>query len=100
VRHPPPFREQALCHEPAGSNDSLQPIADLGRAANGTNDLTRDPAPPNQVAACRLGHRNLATTEKYYNQALSIEAVRQYQKLVIGIRSGTIENRRHQEDHA
>ncbi len=45
---------QALCHEPAESNNSLQPIADLGRAANGIDDLTRDPIPPNQVAARRL----------------------------------------------
>src|SRR5271168_3633924 len=51
VCRPPPFREQALCHELAGTDDNLQPIADLGRAANGIDDLTRDPVPPNQVAA-------------------------------------------------
>jgi integrase len=38
-----------------------------------------------------LGHRSLATTERYYNQARSVEAVRRHQELVIGIRNGTIE---------
>src|SRR5215469_1004285 len=35
-------------------NDGPQPVADLGRAANGVHDLTRNPIPPNQVAAGRL----------------------------------------------
>jgi ABC-type phosphate/phosphonate transport system ATPase subunit len=37
-----------------------------------------------------LGHRNLATTEEYYNQAHSIDAARRHQELIIGIRNGSI----------
>jgi hypothetical protein len=44
-----------------------------------------------RIAARLLGHRSLATTERYYNQARSVEAVRRHQELVIGIRNGTIE---------
>jgi len=43
-----------------------------------------------QIAARLLGHRGLATVEKYYNQARSIEAIRWHQNLVMGIRDGTI----------
>ena len=42
------------------------------------------------VAARLLGHRNLSTTRRYYDQARSIEAVRRHQELVIGIRNGSI----------
>ncbi len=51
-----------------------------------------------RIAAPLLGHRGLATTEKYYNQARAVDAVRRHQELVIGIRNGTIELRRDEED--
>jgi integrase/recombinase XerD len=51
-----------------------------------------------RIAARLLGHRSLATTERYYNQARSVDAVRRHQELVIGIRNGTIELRRDEED--
>jgi len=43
------------------------------------------------IAARLLGHRNQDTTERYYDQARSINAIRRHQELVIGIRSGTIQ---------
>jgi integrase/recombinase XerD len=51
-----------------------------------------------RIAARLLGHRSLATTDKYYNQARSIDAVRRYQELVAGVRDGTIELSRDRED--
>jgi hypothetical protein len=35
-----------------------------------------------QIAAAVLGHRNFATTEKYYNLAASIQAGRLYAELI------------------
>jgi integrase len=43
-----------------------------------------------RIAARLLGHRNLSTTERYYNQAHTIDAARQFQELVTGIRDCTI----------
>jgi len=43
------------------------------------------------IAARLLGHRNQATTERYYDQARSIDAIRRHQELIIGIREGTIQ---------
>ena len=44
-----------LSHEPTRFNDSSQPVADLGRPANWIHNLARNPIPPDQVAAGRLG---------------------------------------------
>jgi integrase len=41
-----------------------------------------------RVAARVLGHRSLATTERYYNQAQAIEAARHYQDFLVGLREG------------
>ena len=41
-----------------------------------------------RIAARLLGHRRFATTEKYYNQARSVEASRQLQKFLLSLRSG------------
>ena len=52
-----PFRlreGRQLSDEPATFNDGQQPVADLGRAANGIHDLAGNAIPPNQVAAGRL----------------------------------------------
>ena len=38
-----------------------------------------------------LGHRTPRTTTRYYDHALSIDAVRSHQDLIIGIRKGTIQ---------
>jgi integrase/recombinase XerD len=43
------------------------------------------------IAARLLGHRNQATTERYYDLARSIDAIRRHQELIIGIREGTIQ---------
>ena len=43
-----------LSSEPTRYDDGPQPVADLGRPANGIHDLARNPIPPNQVAAGRL----------------------------------------------
>jgi site-specific recombinase XerD len=51
-----------------------------------------------RIGARLLGHRSLATTERYYNQARSISAVRRHQGLVIGIRNGTIGLNHRKED--
>jgi integrase/recombinase XerD len=50
------------------------------------------------VAARLLGHRNLATTRRYYDQARSIEAVRRHQELIIGIRNGNVALGHNKED--
>jgi integrase/recombinase XerD len=50
------------------------------------------------VAARLLGHRNLATTRRYYDQARSIEAVRRHQELIIGIRNGNVALGHNEED--
>jgi integrase/recombinase XerD len=50
------------------------------------------------IAARLLGHRNQATTERYYDQARSIDAIRRHQELVIGIREGTIQPGHSEED--
>ncbi len=42
------------------------------------------------IAATLLGHRSQASTERYYNQARSVEAVRQLQAVLIGLRHGTL----------
>ena len=53
--HSPPTGERRqLSDEPATFNDGQQPVADLGRAANGIHDLAGNAIPPNQVAAGRL----------------------------------------------
>ena len=43
-----------------------------------------------RVASQILGHRSAATTERYYNQAQAIEAARQYQDFLVGLRNGTM----------
>ena len=53
-----------------------------------------------RVATRLLGHRTAATTERYYNQAHSIEAARRHQELMVGIRNGTIKLDRDEEDHS
>jgi integrase/recombinase XerD len=50
------------------------------------------------IAARLLGHRNQATTERYYDQARSIDAIRRHQELVMGIREGTIQPGHGEED--
>jgi hypothetical protein len=40
--------------EPTRYDDGPQPVADLGRPANGIHNFARNPVPPNQVAAGRL----------------------------------------------
>ncbi len=50
------------------------------------------------IAARLLGHRNQATTERYYDQARSIDAIRRHQALVIGIREGAIQPGHREED--
>jgi integrase/recombinase XerD len=50
------------------------------------------------VAARLLGHRNIATTRRYYDQARSIDAVRRHQELIIGIRNGSIALGHNEED--
>jgi integrase len=52
------------------------------------------------VAARLLGHRNLRTTERYYDQARSIDAIRRHQELVIGVRQGAIGLRSDESDIA
>ena len=52
-----------------------------------------------RIAARLLGHRSLATTDRYYNQAGAVDAVRRHQELVIGIRNGSIEFNRDEEDN-
>jgi len=52
------------------------------------------------VAARLLGHRNLRTTERYYDQARSIDAIRRHQELVIGVRRGAIGLRSDESDIA
>jgi integrase len=52
-----------------------------------------------RVATRLLGRRTAATTERYYNQGHSIEAARR-QKLMVGIRNGTIKLGRDEEDHS
>jgi hypothetical protein len=39
-----------------------------------------------RVAGPLLGHTNLRTTEKHYNQARSLEAARQYQNCLLSVR--------------
>ncbi len=39
-----------------------------------------------RISASILGHASLATTEKYYNQARTLEAGRLYQKSVVTMR--------------
>jgi integrase/recombinase XerD len=43
-----------------------------------------------RIASQILGHRSTATTERYYNQARTIEAARRYQHFLIGLRQGTM----------
>src|SRR5688500_8743090 len=43
-----------LNSEPTRYDDGPQPVADLGRPANGIHNLARDPIPPDQVATGRL----------------------------------------------
>ena len=43
-----------------------------------------------RIASQILGHRSTATTERYYNQAQSIDAARRYQDFLVGLRSGTM----------
>jgi integrase/recombinase XerD len=43
-----------------------------------------------RIATRLLGHRTVATTERYYNQARSIEASRLIQQYLISLRNGTM----------
>jgi integrase len=42
------------------------------------------------IASQILGHRSAVTTERYYNQAQTIDAARRYQDFLIGLRQGTM----------
>jgi integrase len=88
---------------PLGDRSAYQQIVARTRAAFGhsvnphlfrdciaTSIAIRDPEHVH-IAARLLGHRTLSTIERYYNQANSIEAARQYQTLVSGIRDGSVE---------
>jgi integrase len=57
----------------------------LFRDCVATSIAIEDPAHV-QIAAAILGHNTLATTEKYYNQATSLEASRALQKTVLELR--------------
>jgi integrase len=67
------------------------------RTCVATAVATEDPAHFG-ITAPMLSHRNLATTEKYYDKARSIEAIRRHQELILGIRDGVIELCRDEED--
>ncbi len=43
-----------------------------------------------RMASQILGHRSAATTERYYNQARTIDAARRYQDFLIRLRQGTM----------
>jgi integrase len=43
------------------------------------------------IAARLLGHRNQSTTERYYNQARSIEASRRIQNSLLARRNGLVD---------
>ena len=45
------------------------------------------------IASQLLGHRTFSTTEKYYNQARSIEAARQMQDVLLSLRRGGVASR-------
>jgi integrase/recombinase XerD len=59
----------------------------LFRDCAATSIAIEDPAHV-RVASQILGHSSVITTERYYNQAQAIEAARQYQGFLIGLRSG------------
>ena len=71
----------------------------LFRDCAATSIAIEDPAHVG-VATRLLGHRTRGTTERYYNQARSIEAARRHQELMIGIRNGAIKVGRGEEDDA
>jgi integrase len=41
-----------------------------------------------RIASQILGHRSVASTERYYNQAQTIDAARHYQDFLIRLRNG------------
>jgi integrase/recombinase XerD len=43
-----------------------------------------------RIASQILGHRSASTTERYYNQARTIEAARRYHDFLLALRGGTI----------
>lgn len=43
-----------------------------------------------RMASQLLGHRSTSTTERYYNQAQTIDAARRYQDFLVALRNGTI----------
>ena len=43
-----------------------------------------------RIASQILGHRSAATTERYYNQAQTIDAARRYQDFLVALRNGTM----------
>jgi site-specific recombinase XerD len=59
----------------------------LFRDCAATSIAIEDPAHV-RIASQILGHRSVATTERYYNQAQTIDAARQYQDFVVGLRNG------------
>jgi integrase/recombinase XerD len=51
-----------------------------------------------EIAARLLGHRSLRTTERYYDQARSRNAIRRHQELVTDLRRGVIRVHRDEQD--
>ena len=43
-----------------------------------------------RIASQILGHRSVVTTERYYNQAQTIDAARRYQHFLLALRNGTM----------
>jgi integrase len=87
--------QQIVVRTQAAFGHSVNPH--LFRDCVATSIAIDDPAHV-RIAARLLGHRSLVSTERYYNQAHSIDAVRLHQALVFGIRDGTIEVGRNEED--
>jgi integrase/recombinase XerD len=67
----------------------------LGRAINphlfrdcAATSIAIDDPDHVRVASSLLGHRTVSTTEKYYNQARSVEASRLMQNFLLSLRRG------------
>ena len=59
----------------------------LFRDCSATTIVLEDPSHV-RIASRLLGHRTSSTTEKYYNQARSVEACRTMQNFLLGLRRG------------
>jgi integrase/recombinase XerD len=90
--HGSPMGERALYDVIVGQTKTA-----FGRSVNphlfrdcaATSIAIDDPAHV-RVASQLLGHRSASTTERYYNQAQTIDAARRYQDFLIALRNGTI----------